>query len=242
LTDNVGSVRQLVRTDGTVRDAITYSAFGTPTDTHANQGDRFKFTGREYDAGAGQYYYRARYYGADVGRFRSEDPIGFAGSEFNLSRYARNNPTSDVDPTGLAPRASWIIRAEIERVTNLINDLAAGLVTRLPGIPGIIPAALVRQLQELRAEEALLNSMFERARKEIISRAKTCGFDPTLALGVLALLQLKLLQDIWDRRSVIIASIARINPAAAGAILGLFSELDGLYRELADANRRETVA
>ena len=56
LTDNVGSVRQLAETNGTIDDAIHYDAFGTPHDSAA--GDRFKFTGREYDAGAGQYYYR----------------------------------------------------------------------------------------------------------------------------------------------------------------------------------------
>ncbi len=37
------------------------------------------YTGREYDAESGLYYYRARYYNPTIGRFLSEDPIGFEG-------------------------------------------------------------------------------------------------------------------------------------------------------------------
>ncbi len=47
------------------------------------------------------YYYRARYYDAGLGRFISEDPIGFGGSDFNLYRYVGNSPISFVDPLGL---------------------------------------------------------------------------------------------------------------------------------------------
>ena len=36
------------------------------------------YTGREWDPETGLYYYRARYYDPKVGRFISEDPIGFA--------------------------------------------------------------------------------------------------------------------------------------------------------------------
>jgi RHS repeat-associated protein len=97
-TDNVGSVRELAQTNGTVLDTITYDAFGTPHDV--GTGDRFKFTGREWDVGTGQYFYRSRYYGADVGRFRSLDPSGFVGKDDNLFRYAGNEPQSRRDPTG----------------------------------------------------------------------------------------------------------------------------------------------
>jgi len=40
-------------------------------------------------------------YDATVGRWLSEDPIGFAGQDTNLWRYAANAPTTQVDPTGL---------------------------------------------------------------------------------------------------------------------------------------------
>jgi uncharacterized protein RhaS with RHS repeats len=43
----------------------------------------------------------ARYYNPRVGRWTSEDPIGFDGEDVNLYRYAANNPTNSTDPRGL---------------------------------------------------------------------------------------------------------------------------------------------
>ena len=48
----------------------------------------------------GLYYMRARYYDPEVGRFISEDPIGFKGGDMNLSAYVGNNPVNGVDPSG----------------------------------------------------------------------------------------------------------------------------------------------
>jgi hypothetical protein len=43
--------------------------------------------------------YRARYYDPSVGRFLSEDPIGFGGGG-NFYAYVENRPTILVDPSG----------------------------------------------------------------------------------------------------------------------------------------------
>jgi RHS repeat-associated protein len=40
----------------------------------------------------GWYYMRARYYDPNVGRFISEDPMGFDGGDVNLYAYAANSP------------------------------------------------------------------------------------------------------------------------------------------------------
>jgi len=42
-----------------------------------------------------------RWYDASVGRWLSEDPIGFEGGDENLHRYVRNMPYVNVDPQGL---------------------------------------------------------------------------------------------------------------------------------------------
>ena len=47
----------------------------------------------------------ARYYDAAVGRFLSEDPIGFDGGDANYYRYVGNSPTTATDPTG---KIAWI--------------------------------------------------------------------------------------------------------------------------------------
>jgi len=48
------------------------------------------------------YYYRARYYDPQTGRFVNEDPIRYAGGGINFYSYGLNNPMSLIDPMGLA--------------------------------------------------------------------------------------------------------------------------------------------
>lgn len=57
-------------------------------------------TGRESGA-PDLYYYRARYYDPTLGRFISEEPIGFASGDFSWYRYVMNSPVNKIDPTGL---------------------------------------------------------------------------------------------------------------------------------------------
>ena len=77
---------------------ISYDGFGN-ANTSSNL-TRYAYTGREFDSDTGLYYYRARWYDAKVGRFLSEDPIGFGGG-VNQFRYVGNNPLNAVDPSGL---------------------------------------------------------------------------------------------------------------------------------------------
>ena len=58
------------------------------------------FTWREYDSEIGLYYYRARYYSSELGRFISRDPIGQI-DDINLYSYVGNNSVMFVDPSGL---------------------------------------------------------------------------------------------------------------------------------------------
>ncbi len=58
------------------------------------------YTGREFDSETGLYYYRARYYHAELGQFISRDPIGYEAGDVNLYRYVGNRPVVFVDPNG----------------------------------------------------------------------------------------------------------------------------------------------
>ena len=58
------------------------------------------FTSREYDREIDLYYYRARYYDAELWRFISRDPIGIA-DDVNLYGYVGGNPVNGADPLGL---------------------------------------------------------------------------------------------------------------------------------------------
>ncbi len=108
LADHLGTVRDIANTSGTVLDHISYSAYGKVTaETNASNGDRFKYTGREYDSELSLYYYRARYFDATTGRFISADPIAFAAGDSNLYAYVANAPTGGSDPLGLESPTSY---------------------------------------------------------------------------------------------------------------------------------------
>lgn len=103
LTDHQGTVRDLIDNTGANRNRIRYDSFGNITNqTNPALTFRFGYTGRDFDSETGLSYYRARYYDARVGRFLSEDPIGFGGGDANLYRYVGNSPANYTDPTGLA--------------------------------------------------------------------------------------------------------------------------------------------
>jgi RHS repeat-associated protein len=102
LADHQGSIRQIVDNGGALLNQITYDSYGNITNqTNPSVTFRFGYTGREWDGETGQYYYRARYYDARVGRFLSTDPIGFAAGDANLYRYVFNSPMNFTDPSGL---------------------------------------------------------------------------------------------------------------------------------------------
>jgi len=74
--DGLGSVIALTDTDANVVQLYEYSIYGQVAASDPNHPNRFLFTGREFDAETGLYYYRARYYNPEIGRFLQTDPAG----------------------------------------------------------------------------------------------------------------------------------------------------------------------
>ena len=99
LSDHLGSTNGLTDSTGAVTASTTYDSFGNAT--NASFPTRYQFTGREYDSFTGLQYYRARFYDANLGRFISEDPIGFGGGDINLYGYVKSNAVNKIDPLGL---------------------------------------------------------------------------------------------------------------------------------------------
>ena len=95
--DHLGSTTALTGTTGKLVERISYDAYGNSAGSTRT---RYGFTGRERDSLTGLLYYRARSYDPQIGRFISEDPIGFAGGDVNIYAYVSNNPSSLTDPTG----------------------------------------------------------------------------------------------------------------------------------------------
>ena len=100
--DGLGTVTSLSNAAGTLAQTYIFDSFGKQTATSGSLTNPFQYTGRESDAETGLYYYRARYYDPQMGRFISEDPNdkGSLYDDLNLYAYAENN-TNWTDPFGL---------------------------------------------------------------------------------------------------------------------------------------------
>lgn len=101
--DHVGSMVQQTDPTGSVTLTRQYDPWGKLV--LGSSAGRYAFTGREWDPETGLYYYRARYYDPNLGRFLSEDPIGFEAGP-NVFSYVLNNPVTLTDPFGMMP--DWL--------------------------------------------------------------------------------------------------------------------------------------
>jgi RHS repeat-associated protein len=102
--DHLGSPLAITDEEGNVVWRRDYKPFGqeielggeTTFNTHT-------YTGKEFDAETGFYYYGARYYDPGIGRFISVDPADANPSNpqsWNRYVYSLNNPYRYVDPDG----------------------------------------------------------------------------------------------------------------------------------------------
>lgn len=93
------SVTSISNSTGAVAQTYAYDSFGKPTASTGTLSNPFQYTGREFDAETGIYYYRARYFDPSAGRFLSEDALRFQ-AEANFYRYVWNSPVGWIDPSG----------------------------------------------------------------------------------------------------------------------------------------------
>jgi RHS repeat-associated protein len=131
LKDSIGTVTDVADGNGSIKQTYLYSAFGrllkvvdgAGSDISSSPNLRlpFGFTGREYDSESGLYFYRARYFSPEIGRFLQQDPdpgvIENPNTINNRYSYAGNNPLDRRDPSGM----SWFGESE------WIDDVVIGL-------------------------------------------------------------------------------------------------------------------
>lgn len=102
--DHLGSTRLITDESGNVVTEVVYEPFGEPV---TGQDAHYLFSGKERDMSTGLYYYGARYYDPELGRFITrdvsrnciEDP-----QSLNKYSYCKNNPLAYVDPDGKMER------------------------------------------------------------------------------------------------------------------------------------------
>ena len=113
LTDHLNTVRDLAIYDAdtdttTIVNHLIYDAYGRITSqSNPDQTTLFAFTARPFDKAIGLQNNLNRWYDPEVGRWISEDPIGFEAGDANLYRYVDNMPTNRIDPIGLFAGDEW---------------------------------------------------------------------------------------------------------------------------------------
>ncbi len=107
--NHLGSPVAATDTGGTVLWREHWTPFGEKlVDPAGNQNDE-GFTGHIDDAATGLTYMQARYMDPVIGRFLSNDPVGFSPDQpqmFNRYSYTLNDPVNAFDPDG--ERTFWV--------------------------------------------------------------------------------------------------------------------------------------
>ncbi|MGW1545184.1 toxin TcdB middle/N-terminal domain-containing protein [Streptomyces sp. NPDC002309] len=108
-SNDLGHLTLITDTASTPVGRRTYHPFGEMT-VALGPGEPRGFGGRLLDDVSGLYFFGARYYAPEIGRFVSPDPLllmhpeaGIANPQLhNLYAYGANNPMAYVDPSGLS--------------------------------------------------------------------------------------------------------------------------------------------
>jgi len=99
-TDHLGSVVASTDEAGATIWLGDNSAFGVATADVGLESRTASYTGKDNDEEAGLFYFNARWYDAELGRFTTEDP---ARDDINWYVYCANRPMTSTDPSGLRP-------------------------------------------------------------------------------------------------------------------------------------------
>jgi RHS repeat-associated protein len=153
LTDNIGSIHQVVSTTGSVLDAITYDPNGNILNqTSTTYEPRFLYAGGAYDTNTGIYQFGVRPYSPGDGRFETQDPSGFMAGDTNLYRYVSNDPTTGTDPTGLFDSISATALRNPGLYAQLANDLQMAAPPLLQGATVVAGGGAAYAYQQLQKQ------------------------------------------------------------------------------------------
>jgi RHS repeat-associated protein len=103
LTDQISSTTVTASATGDLNSEIRYTAFGTIRYQNGVTPTDYRYTGQLQQAVIGLYYYNARWYDPQLGRFVQADTIvanPYAAVSYDRFSYVSNNPINLSDPSG----------------------------------------------------------------------------------------------------------------------------------------------
>jgi len=95
-TDQLGSVRDVTDSSGTVQNSYTYDPYGSVRASSGSVTNPFQYAGEYQDAESGLIYLRARYYDPSTAQFLTRDSLL---TELPYA-YVAGGPLTAVDPSG----------------------------------------------------------------------------------------------------------------------------------------------
>ncbi len=122
--DHLGSASMGTSAGGSILWFESYTPFGEPLQTPLANEDNQGHTGHIQDTATGLTYMQARYYDPVIGRFLSNDPVGFADrgwQYFNRYSYTFNDPVNMVDPDGRQVRGTVVLRAALKTLGDAVG-------------------------------------------------------------------------------------------------------------------------
>ena len=121
--DQSGSIRLITSTAGTSVGTATYTAYGTRTTTGTTS--CFGYAGQYTDTETGLQWLRARYYDPTTAQFLTLDPLtASTGARY---AYARGNPVTRSDPTGLCNAGCWLAWTAVGLGVHALTVATAGI-------------------------------------------------------------------------------------------------------------------
>ena len=139
--DHLGSTSVITDLSGSAVERIVYKPYGATYSDTGTVSVPQKFTGQRLD-GTGLYFYNARYYDPQLGRFTQPDSIVQNPSDpqtLNRYSYCRNNPLRYVDPTGYKFSLKKLFQV-VAIVAAVVASVATIVVTAGTATPGVLEA------------------------------------------------------------------------------------------------------
>ncbi len=100
--DGEGSIRLLTDANAQIANQYSYDSYGARLTTVESAPQPYGWKGLESLPNIPILFSRARLYAPQLGRFLSEDPLGYGGGDTNLYSFAWNNAKNWNDPTGMS--------------------------------------------------------------------------------------------------------------------------------------------
>ena len=97
--DAIGNVIFITDSSGQIIAEYSQEGFGNIIASGGTAQNNYHLTTKEYDSDIGLYYFGARWYDPQIGRWISREPLGLDGP--NLYHFTFNNPVNGFDANGL---------------------------------------------------------------------------------------------------------------------------------------------